>query len=62
MGNTELDFFIKTIASTFARVRNGSITLTNFLDEERQTLLLKMKPSDIHMLMDGGFKDRKSVV
>lgn len=57
MGNTELDFFIKTISSTFARVRNGSITLTNFLDEERQTLLLKMKPSDIHVLMDGGFKN-----
>lgn len=64
MGNYEVEFFIKQMESNMHRAYQGSIILTNFLDEQQQMQLKQYSNQPIIISMEGGFigAERKRVI
>lgn len=51
----DIDFFKKQMESLINKARFGSVSLTTFLDEAKQAILLGMNTSGIDLSFNGGF-------
>lgn len=55
MDAKEIEFFKKSMINNITKAMNGSIVLTDFLDENQQAILNSLSQYEVQIVYDGGF-------